>query len=322
VSTRLLIACGLLATACTHGEPSVSGPNDAAVPKEPGVPARLTYNPWVDLHASWLPDGSATLYSFEKSAVHHHDRCLALMPAHGGARRSEICNRSPGQVDSTEHYGPSAVSQAGRLAYGYTQATPGRRVPNHAHLRVATLADPQGYTVVHPLPMTIDGTRIDSILMLQWLGENRLAYLGAFGITNTTSRDRIIVAVDLAPTVTAMVVPGTRSARSLAASTAVDSVAFTRRSDGRVYQQALSGGTPTVLHDFSPGVPGHISIRDHRLATTAGTSVIVVDLLLGTSDTMVGDGGTPPLGNPALSLTGAVVVGGGGDLWLFEASEP
>ena len=311
-------ALAALVLGCSHADPFDTGVTDLDGPMQPGNPARLTLNPLRDQNATWLPDGSAILYTFEANAAHNFDRCLALLPRGGGTRR-ELCSTSAGHVDSTEVYGPSAVSDSGRLVYAFTQSVPGRQIPNHKELRVATLADPQTFEVLHPLPFGIDGFGIDSVLEVHWLGANRVVYLGTFGIPNTIMRDRIVVLIDLRSPAQPSVVPGTISVSSLAVGTDPDAIIITRPGDSRVYHLALASGQQTVLHDFAPGFPGDIDVRMNRLVTVTDSTLITVDLSTGMSDTLVGDPGTPKLRSPAVSINGTVVAEGLMDLWLFEA---
>ena len=320
--TLYLIPTALLLSACGHDEPFSSGPNDATGPRQPGVPARLTDNPGLDIHTSWLPDGSAILYTFETNPAQNSDQCLALLPKHGGARIREICNTSAGHIDSTEVYGPSAVSDSGLLAYVYTQSRPGRPVPSHHQLRVATLANPQTFTVVHPIPFSIDGFKIDTVLDIHWLSEQRLVYLGVYGIPNTINNDNIVVLIDLQSPTSMSVVPGTMSVTSLAVGSDPDAIVVKGRSDSRVYSLTLSSGDRTVLHDFAPGFPGNIDVQMPRLVTVVGRTLITVDLTTGLSDTVVGAPPAQGLASPAVSITGAVVAEGSEDLWLFEAPSP
>ncbi len=313
----LRLAPAVIALGCSHADPFDVGVTDLEGPMQPGNPARLTLNPLRDQHATWLPDGSAILYTFEANAVQNFDRCLALLPR-GGGTRHELCSTSAGHVDSTEVYGPSAVSNSGQLVYSFTQSVPGRQVPNHKELRVATLADPQTFEVLHPLPFGIDGFGIDSVVDVHWLDANRVVYLGAFGIPNTIMRDRIVVLIDLRSPAQLSVIPGTTSVRSLAVGTDPDAIIITRSGDSRVYHLALASGQQTVLHDFAPGFPGDIDVRMNRLATVTDSTLITVDLSTGMSDTLVGDPGTPKLRSPAVSINGTVVAEGLMDLWLFE----
>ncbi len=284
----------------------------------------LTLNPLDDLNPSWLPDGSALLYSFEDNAVHNFDQCLALLPPEGGTRR-ELCSTSAGHLDSTEVYGPSAASESGRLVYLFTQATPGRPIPNRQELRVATLSAPQTFEVLHPLPFNIDGFKIDAVTRVFWLSETRIVYEGSFGIPNTTTKDTVAVLIDLA-TPSRNVIPGTTGIASVVHGGDPDVIAFTKRGDSRVHRMALTSGVPSVLHDFAPlGVPGDIALQGNRLVAVLGSGLVDVDLATGREEVLTGPSAPPFIRHPALSVNGAVVLEGGAfnggpmDLWLYRA---
>lgn len=313
-----LAPAALLLLGCDHAGPFAGGVSDLDGPMQPGNPARLTFNPLRDRNASWLPDGSAILYTFEANAAQNFDRCLALLQR-GGGTRHELCSTSAGHLDSTEVYGPSAVSNSGLLVYSFTQSVPGRQIPNRKELRVATLADPQTFEVLHPLPFSIDGFGIDSVKDVRWLDANRVVYLGAYGIPNTIERDRIVVLIDLRSAAQPSAIPGTMSVHALAVGTDPDAIIVTRGGDSRVYHLALASGQETVLYDFAPGFPGDIAVRMNRLVTVIDRTLISVDLSTGISDTLVSDPGTPSLRSPAVSIDGSVVAEGLMDLWLFEA---
>lgn len=319
---RSLVQAAVLVTACGHSEPFTGMPQGTHTPRVPGVPAKLTDNPLVDQHPSWLPDGSAILYTFESSFVENLDRCLALLPPTGGTRTREICNTSAGQVDSTETYGPSAVSSSGQLAFLYTQSTPGRQPPNHRALRVAPLSDPQTFDMVHPLPFSVSGLTIDAVNDIHWLSQTRFAYLGEYSIPNTTARGTVVVLIDLRSSAPPAAIPGTTGVVSFGIGEAPETIILTRPGDSRIFQLALASGQEAVVYDFSPGFPGDIAAQSQRLATTIGNTLITVDLSSQTSDTIIAADTSLRLRNPALSVSGAVVAESGSDLWLFEASTP
>ena len=317
-------ALAALLLGCDHADPFDGSVTDLGGPMQPGIPVRLTLNPLDDLNPSWLPDGSALLYSFEANAVRNFDQCLALLPPEGGTRR-ELCSTSAGHLDSTEVYGPAAVSDSGRLVYVFTQATPGRQIPNRQELRVATLSDPQTFQVLHPLPFTIDGFKIDAVANVFWLGETRIVYAGAYGIPNTTTDDTVIVLIDLA-TSSVTVIPGTTGTASVAHGADPDVIAFTTRGDSRVHGVALTTGALSVLHDFAPlSFPGDIAVEGDRLIAVLGSGLVDVDLMTGLQQPLTGPDAPPFIRLPALSVSGAVVVEGGAsrqgpmDLWLYRA---
>jgi len=258
------------------------------------------------------------------------------MPAGGGTRTREICNTSAGQRDSTEAYGSAAVSQGGRLAYSYAQSTPRRTNPNVSQLRVATLADPLNVTVVHPMPLDVEGTKVDGIGDLHWLSETRLVYLAQsityiFGPGGTPPDTVIgglaVVVVDLVNNPVPAIVPGTMTATSVALGDAPEVIIYTLAGDSRVYRRELATGAVTVLHDFGTlGIARGLALLDDRLVAVVGGAVTFqldpvaqVDLGGPLLDVDLTTGQTTPLGggsttylfrHPSISLTAVVVAEG------------
>jgi hypothetical protein len=283
------ILTALFVAACSHAEPFGTEPERLDTPPVPGNPATLTRNPFQDLYPVWSPDGSTILYTFESSDAQNRDRCLGLLPAGGGTRLGQACNTSAGHLDSTEAYGPSAISPAGRLAYRYAQSIPGRENPDAEELRVATLAHPHDYQVVTTLPTNVQGTTVDGIGALQWLSETRLVYLALKIQYSGTPRDTLVdglavILVDLAGGVAPAIVPGTLNATSVAGAESSESIIYTLAGDSRVYQQGLTTGVVTTLHDFGPlGIVRDAVQRGNRLLAVVGGEVTFsVDPVLGT----------------------------------------
>ncbi len=174
---KRIVLATVLVSGCGHAEPFGSTPERNEGPLIPGSPAQITHNVFQDVHPSWLPDGSGILYTFQKSPVENRDQCLAILPPDGGTRLAELCSTSVGHLDSTEVYGSSSVSTTGQLAYSYAQSTPFQLAPDVTQLRVAPLTDPQDFTVVHTMPLDVEGTKVDGIGDLHWLSDTRLVYL-------------------------------------------------------------------------------------------------------------------------------------------------
>ena len=98
----LLLVASL--AACEHSSPFHPGTYAPTGPLGSGSPLRLTYSPGQDLTPVWLPDGSGILYSRERVDRRDRDRCLARLPAGGGAITGELCDRIPAADDSTDAY--------------------------------------------------------------------------------------------------------------------------------------------------------------------------------------------------------------------------
>src|SRR4029077_3245378 len=125
------IAAGVLA--CNHTTPFSPQTYAATGPFVPGDPSRLTYNTGVDTRASWLPDGSAFLYTQEQAGRPDHDRCLAVMPKTGGTVTRTICTNTDAAGDTLNVFESPAVSTTGQLAYVRTSvlANTGTGEPHH-----------------------------------------------------------------------------------------------------------------------------------------------------------------------------------------------
>jgi hypothetical protein len=286
-----------------------------------------------------LPDGSGILYTWEKSPVENNDRCLGILPPGGGTRLREICNTSAGQLDSTEAYGPASVSAAGRLAYSYAQSTPLRMNPNVIQLRVASLADPQDFVVVHTLPLGVEGVGVGAIGDLHWLSETRLVYLAqsveyvapAPGAPRDTIINGLAVAlVDLQNFSTPALVPGTATATAVSLGDAPETIVYTLAGDSRVYRKELATGATTVLHDFGAlGIARDAVIQGNRLLavvggfvsftidpqlggiqTDQGGPIYEVDLATGQQRQLPGGNVQRVFRHPAISPTGAVAAEG------------
>lgn len=338
-SAKRVALAAVLLSACGHAEPfsSTSEQNDG--PLQPGDPAQITHNVRQDLHPSWLPDGSGILYTYESSPAENLDRCLAILPPGGGTRLAEICNTSVGHLDSTEAYGPSAVSANGRLAYVYAQSTPQRLVPNVTQLRVAPQANPQDFTVIHTLPLGVEGVGVGGIADLHWLSDTRLVYLAqsvdyvapAPGALRDTIINGLAVAlIDLQSFPLPVLVPGTETATAVSLADAPETIVYTLAADSRVYRKELATGATTVLHDFGVlGIARDAVLQDGQLFAVVGGFVSFrIDPQLGGIQTDLGGpmyqvdlatgqqrqlpvGGVPRVfRHPVVSPTGAVVAEG------------
>lgn len=337
-SAKRVALAAVLVSACGHAEPFGSTPERNEGPLVPGSPAQITHNVFQDIRPGWLPDGSGILYTFEKSPVENSDRCLAIVPPAGGTRLTQLCNTSVGQLDSTEVYGSSAVSSTGRLAYSYAQSTPQRLAPNVTQLRVAPLTNPQDFTVVHTMPLDVEGTKIDGIGDLHWLSDTRLVYLAQTisylapgGATRDTIINGLAVAlIDLQNFPLPVLVPGTGTATAVSLGDAPETIVYTLAGDSRVYRKELATGATTVLHDFGAlGIARDAVLRDNQLFAVVGGFVgFRIDPQLGGTQTDLGgpiyqvdlatgqqrqlpDGAVPRVfRHPAVSPAGAVAAEG------------
>ena len=327
----------LAAAACDHSEPFGSTPDTAGGPLQPGNPTRLTLNPLQDLNPGWLPDGSAILYTFERSPVANRDRCLGLMPAGGGTRTRDICNTSDGQLDSTEALGPAAVSLSGRLAYGYAQSVPNALKPDRYQLRMAPLTDPENFQVIESFPLNIGGQQVGALGAVRWLSDTRLVYLAqqiayippaTRAPPDTVPTGVGLVLVDLATNLPPALVPGTAFATSLAVAPEPEMLLFTVAGESTVHRIDLASGRDSIIHDFQAlGIARDVALSGDRLLAVVGGAVSFtldpvlgpvqrdhggpvyeVDLATGRESLLGGGSTTHVFRRPAVSAAGAVVV--------------
>jgi hypothetical protein len=334
-SARRIALAAVLLSACGHAEPFGSTPERNEGPLTPGNPAQITHNVFQDVRPSWLPDGSGILYTFQKSPVENSDQCLAILPPDGGTHLAQLCSNSVGHLDSTEVYRSSAISTTGQLAYSYAQSTQFQLAPEVTQLRVAPLTNPQDFTVVHSMPLDVEGTKVDGIGDLHWLSDTRLVYLAqailytsSGGATrDTTIKGLAVALIDLQNSPAPVLVPGTMTATAVSPGEAPETIIYTLAGDSRVYRRELVTGITTVLHDFGfSGIARDAVVHDGQLLAIVGGFVIFgvhpvlggiqtdlggpmyqVDLGTGQQDQLP-DGGLRVFRHPAISPTGAVAV--------------
>ncbi len=288
----------LLALACSHGEAFTPTTGGSDEPLQPGQPTRLTLNPLIDLSASWLPDGSGILYSFQVPGRSDRDRCLGVLPPEGGTRRLEICDPQPEASDTIDVFGPSAAAADGRLAYVVFRARASVHTPQFSSaLLLASLTDGLTAEVLRTTPYTLSTGQFHSAIShLAWLDDNRLVYVGQeifyirmpVGTIGTspdtlpTGRD-IVVADVSGPVPVLTAVPNTALASSVAPGENAATIYYTVSGDSLVYRRDLGTGTTTVLHDFGGGaIVRDVQVRGSTLAAIVGGRVeFIIDPTLG-----------------------------------------
>lgn len=280
-----MLACLLIiSVGCGHGEPFDPDTRPPGGPFSEQLPRRLTFNVGDDRTPSWLPDGSAIIYSSEREDRADHDRCLTLLPAEGGTIVDQFCPTDPVQSDSTNLYQAPAVSPEGRVFFHAVVSWIGQQKLGDASLAVATLADPIRSTMVTRLPYTAPNGRIhSSIRSPAWIGPNALVYLAEqlfyqgstfFPDTFVTGLD--IVRLDLSGSAPVLeVIPGTDYASSVAVSEEPGVIYYTLGGDSRVYRRDLATGVVTVFHDFGTGqIARDVAVHGTRLVAIVGGSVL------------------------------------------------
>lgn len=281
----IAIALAGLMAACDHTLPP--GPQNYA-PRTtflPGDPVRVTYNPGVDERPSWLPDGSAYLYTQERLDIPERDRCFAEQAATGATIERTICSDQPSSADTLNAFESPALTGDGRLAYLRTAmaAFKGHVGPDHAELVLATYASPLDARVLRLLPFFgPNGRPIVTMSNLHWVGANTLvflgenqAYEGVCGCALDTLRwgleiDRLFLGAGGGPD-SIRAVPGTDGASSVAAAGG-DTIFFTLAGDSKLYRQSLAGGGTDVVRDLG-GIVRDVNVAAGRLTAVIGGTV-------------------------------------------------
>lgn len=319
-----LIALAALA-GCDHGALFRPAGYGSDMPFTAGTPTRLTFNPGVDRMPAWLPDESGILYSFERLDRPDRDRCLGLLPATGGSRARELCNRAPAADDSTDVWEWPTVSPGGRLAYVRQSFWLARL--NSEEIALGSLPAPEVGPNIRSLPQVLPSGSAARLRQLSWLGDSALIYVALSAPASLLPvRPIAVVHVDLTGAQPAFaMVPGTDSVSSAAVGERSDVVYYTRAGDTRVYRRALAGDS--IVYDFAvAGVPTAVQVAGSRLVAIVTNQFNVVNLrvvnLSDGTNSVVPTAGLQLL-ELALSRSGRHLVvgaqaGGNVDLWLFE----
>jgi len=284
---RLLALLFTLA-GCGHTEPFTPEDFGTDAPFNPTPPVQLTLNRGPDRRASWLPDGSALLYSTQLEGTRDHDVCLAVLPPNGGRQRSLNCNLTPLGDQRTESLESAAAATDGRLAFLAASSSIGSLVPSVQELSLATVADPVTRTSLLAIPYTISGRPTHSgISQLRWLGPNRLVYLGeavnVLSLCDGCERDTVhsgldAVWLDLTAGASPQTIAGAANASGVSPGSTEDEVYFTLNGDTRVFRETLSTGAATAVFDFAAaGIVRDVHVVGSRMAVVVGGRVHFTD---------------------------------------------
>lgn len=334
---------GAVGAGCDHTAPFSPGTYTTLGPFGAGNPVRLTYNPGVDERPAWLPDGTAFFYTQELDtlASSDRDRCLAQMPAGGGAVTRELCAADDPHHDSLNVFVSPAIAGDRRMAYLETSmvAHLGRVGADHSALVLATYTSPLASRVVQIVPFfdSSSSRSVDVVSDVAWLSTDTLVFLGeeltypaACGsCTPDTVRAGLeIDLLDLSrnPPVLSLV-PNTDQASSVAV-VGGDTLYHTLTGSSTVLRRVGVAGTDTVIFDFGAAGPAtDVTVAGGRIAAVVNGVLHVVTLATGT-DSIVSDLQTT-VRHPAFDPRGkrllaeVVPPGGAGpkplppDLWLW-----
>ena len=285
-----------LLAACDHTTPFTTDVEAATGPFGSGSPIRVTFDSGADIRPVWLPDGSAFVYTEERTDRADRDRCLAFIPAKGGSIVRRICPGGDLPGDSVDDFESPGFSAGGQLAYVRTTmlAFIGRAGPDASQLVLGTFGDPLNVSVLTQLPYPLASGSVDVASELHWVSPTTLIYLGerqsfpsrcGSCVLRDTLRTGIDVErIDLGGSgPVRSTVPNTASATSVS-SDRLDTLFYTLAGDGRVHRRALSTGADTIVADFGSAVTD-LSVSGTRLAVVLGSSLEVMDLLTGSTTT-------------------------------------
>lgn len=318
VQFRLLtMGCGLALLGCNHTEPFGATDYRSVGPLLPGSPTRLTYDSGVDTRASWLPNGTAFIYTQEQSHAYDDDRCLVVMPKTGGATVRTICAVNDPDQDTLDDFESAAVSPAGRLAYVRTsmRANVGRYTPDYAALVLTSFASPDSFTsLLHLSYIGPSGQGVDGITNLHWLDPSTLIFVAnqvTYACVNVgcTQVDTSVTPVEIErldvttgnaqPTLVA----NTAGATCLSV-VGTDTMYYAFSGDSLIHRRILSSNADTVVFDFGPGAVTGVSVARGRLAATVSGALHVVTLASGSDQVLL----SGLVSHPALDPTGHLLV--------------
>lgn len=338
----LLVAAGILAAACTHDQPGLSGPSQFEEPFTAGDPVRLTYAPGADRDPLWSSSAGRVLYAFDQgprldSLV---TGCIADLPAGGGSRGPEICETDPTRFHvEMRPYWPARLTDGTTAFYRQYWAPFGM---NPGSSDIAVVPSGAGTTarsvLQFPYFAPVTGRTHYALSHLQWLDPSHLVYLARVQLNSTmetvNSGIEIVVFTLDSAAAGVHVIPGTLYASSVARGATGDTIYYTRGGDSLVYRRVLSTGAIDTVYSFGGlGIVRDVQVRGGKVVAVVGGNVTFHSH---PSFGMVQDdfGGriyaaTLPAGAPvaitdsirlwqhlALAPDGSRVVGeSGGDLW-------
>jgi hypothetical protein len=316
----------LAALSCDHTTPFRTPEYSSTGPLEPGNPAQLTYSIGVDTRATWLPDGSAILYTQEQTGSTDVDRCLVVMRKTGGATIRTICTTSDVAHDSLNDFESAAVDAVTRMVYVRTSmlANIGRSGPDYANLVLATYGSPQPGSVLHALPYpSPSGQGVDMASDISWAGPSTLVYLaevvtypsvcGGCAAVDTVRSGVEIDRIDLNGTISVVVDSGFPTSASVVGG---DTLYYTLAGSGAIHRRLLSTSADTVVFTYGASATD-VSAAAGRLAVVVGTELHVLTLATSADQTLP-DPALAGFAHPALDPTGHLVVAEIADnLWLW-----
>lgn len=218
----------------------------------------------VDAYPSWTPDGAHVLYQAQDAGQPDRDRCLFLIPAQGGTAAPVACDDGLGSQDSTNVFGPAALSPSGKLIF-YKSAEPtGFGVATTIGMYLAPFVPVATSDSALALPVVAtSGARADKLISLRWLGDSGFLGLGIrtslftpYPCNSCKQNDTLETGVQVfwvdmqstPPVVTP--IPGTDRASSFSF-VAPDTIYFTLNNDNRILRTRIAGGAVDSVFAFA-----------------------------------------------------------------------
>lgn len=253
---------------CEHTQPfQIIPPPPIVGPLDPAtVPVRLTYNTGNDAYPAWTPDGQHLIYQAQRASRPDLDRCLFELPAEGGTAEPVLCDDSRGSEDSTNVFGPAALSSVGRLIYYRSAEVAGFGDAQTVGMYLAPSVPVTVEDSALALPVVAPGTgRADKLIGIRWLGDSGFLALGVRSTlytpypciackTDTLETGVQVFWVDMRvqpPVLTA--IPGTARASSYAF-VAPDTLYFTLNGDARILRTRVGSGPVDSVYALPPRV--------------------------------------------------------------------
>jgi hypothetical protein len=275
---------------CGHGEPFQVPDPSAGGPLVPGILARLTYSPGRDRAPHWRADGSAILYTYERTDRPLHDWCLGALPPDGGSRTASWCEVA--QPDTQIAYDWVAEGPNGDLAYARSATRRNAYTSGDWWVRVAPGGNFARSVAVARVGLTPPGgPTLDGVQQIRWLDPTHLVYVAERRFVgrrcrscpvDTTITGRLLLSLDLAGSQGPQSLPGTAYATGVAVR-GPDEILFTRAGDSRVLRYTVSSGAITTAHDFGQGrIARDVQVvGDKLLAVVDGVVSVGYDSALG-----------------------------------------
>ncbi|MBA2291535.1 MAG: PD40 domain-containing protein [Gemmatimonadales bacterium] len=259
-----LLVCAVLNAGCGHTEPASFVPPPPDGTFNATSPVRLTYNPAMDVAASFSDDGKFIVYTYSVAGRRDRDRCLGIIPSGGGTRLFERCETRLAYNDSSDTFTSAALAADGRLLYLRATSRIATQVPSGTGLYLAPAPDAPGQLLL-TLPVAVGGQTATWLADIRWSGPSGFTALAQQITVVPTcpgcgARDTVFVPLFVARgtinagAATLQAIAGTEGAISYALSSDGTQMLLAR---GGTTLELLpaSGGTATTVATIPIGTP-------------------------------------------------------------------